>query len=72
MGPGAPVLEKLYVCWDSDGGNGVKEGNYGAGLMGCQWLVMCPQAASDLLRPHLQDAHVPRVMVVETEVFLWV
>lgn len=36
---GATLLEKLYVCWDSDvehGGNGVGEGNCGPRQMGCQ------------------------------------
>lgn len=40
---GATLLEKLYVCWDSDmehGGNGVGEGTCGSGLVGCQWLIV--------------------------------
>lgn len=40
---GATLLEKLYICWDSDmgqGRNGMGDGICGPGLVGCQGLIV--------------------------------
>lgn len=47
---GATLLEKLYVCWDSDvgcGGNGVEEGAGGSRALGGElqaWAALVPLA----------------------------